>query len=369
MTGALSSHFLRERILASLQRPLTTLGIEALDSFLSLPFVEDWSPENMYLSEVSSVFDIGLPFSLLAGNATAEAHRRQIGLATGKGGRAPASLISEVHAGALLSKWGANVKFVPRQAHSTPDIEATWDDGLTLDVEVARGETRQLHKAVQDGLEAFTGALQPGDVAWNVVGFIADASNPGDLAAMFEAGHALCPGQIAESTGRWYVQAVPLARRDELVGAHSTELFGPNWWPSDEPSYFSTSTLLGAIGNPVVFLRSLVPLASYMNPILRKATGGQRHPGNPFLIAVDVSELPRAHERIANDLIEYFKIWDHVTAVLLFEPRFYIGVKRKEWVVSIHPNPSATIGLPLPFAELSEQGRFSMQFTLSEGQG
>lgn len=92
------------------------------------------------------------------------------------------------------------------------------------------------------------------------------------------------------------MKAVALEQRDEVVGTHSLELFAPDWWPSDEPSYFATGTLLGATGNPIVLIRSLVPLASYMNPILRKATSGQRRLGNPYLIAVDVSELPRAHE-------------------------------------------------------------------------
>lgn len=367
MTLESPSNLLRDRILAAVPHPLTELGTKALDSFLALPLIEDWCPKNMYLGELSSVFDVGLPFSFLAGNATAEAHRRQFGVAASRGERAPASLSSEVHAGALLSNWGANVKFMPRQAHPTPDIEANWDDGATLDVEVARGETRQLHMAVQSGVETFIGALQPGDVAWNVAGFIADASNSVDLAAMFEAAIALCPGQSAGDAGRWCVQAVALERRDDVVGAYSTELFGPAWWPSDEPNYFSTSTLIGATGNPVVLLRSLVPIASYTNPILRKATGRQKRPGNPYLIALDVSELPRAHERIVNDLIGYFKIWDHVTAVLLFEPRFYIGVERKVWVVSIHRNPSATIALPPHLAALSNRGKFSVDFTLSAG--
>lgn len=156
----------------------------------------------MYLRELSKIFDLGLPFALLAGNASAEAHRQEVGKAVGRGERLPASLLSEVHAGALLSNWGAKVKFVPRQEHPTPDIEAQWADGVTVDVEVARGEVRQLHKAVQGGLEAFTGALQAGDKGWNLVGFIADASNSDDLSAMFGAAIKLLPGQSAEDAGR-----------------------------------------------------------------------------------------------------------------------------------------------------------------------
>lgn len=368
MTPAHPIDDLRDRILAAIPRPFTEVGTKALESFLDLPFIKGWRPKNMYLRELSHVFDVGLPFSFLKGNPTAESHRRKFGAVLSKSERIPASLSSEVHAGALLSYWGANVKFVPRQANPTPDIEANWADGLVLDVEVARGETRQLHMAVQSGVEAFVGALQPGDVAWNVAGFIADASKSEDLAAMFEAATILRPGQCAENDGSWCVRAVSLDRRDDVVGAHSVELFRPSWWPSNEPDYSATSTLIGAAGNPVVQLRSKVPLASYTNPVLRKANSGQRSPGNPYLIALDVCELPRAHERIVNDLSGYFTLWNHVSAVLLFEPRFWIGFERKEWVVSIHRNPSATMSLPTHLSALADRGRLSIEFALTQGE-
>lgn len=355
---------LRNRILEAIPRPLTEIGNRALESFLGLPRIERWNPDNMYLCELSSVFDVGLPFSLLRGNTTAEAHKQKFGAAISRGGRVPSSLASEVHAGALLSNWGATVSFVPRQDTPTPDIEATWGDGVMVDVEVARGETRQLHIAVQNGIKAFAGALQPRDVAWNVTAFMADASNSEDLDAMFEAATILQPEQSAEEYGKWYVRAVPLSLREDIVGAHTIELFGPTWWPNNEPSYFSTSTLIGSTGNSVVQLRSLVPLASYINPVLRKANSGQRRPGNPYLIALDVSELPRAHERIVDDLRGYFEIWSHVSAVLLFEPRFYTGFERKEWVVSIHRNPDATIPLPNHLAAVGQERR-SIDFTLT----
>lgn len=368
MTLGPSGKLLRDRVLAAIPNPLSKIGTEALDSFLALPFVDGWCPNDMYLGTLSSIFNIGLPFALLANNATAESHRREVGVAFDRGECAPASLLSEIHAGALLSNWGGNVRFIPRQARPTPDIEVSWGNEVTLDVEVARGEIRQLHKSVQRGIDAFAGAVQAGDMAWNLVGFIADASDSADLSAMLDAAINLLPGQSAEDVGRWYLRAVALEHRDEVVGANSTELFGPGWWPCNEPSYFVTSTLIGTNSNPVVLLRSLVPLASYMNPILRKATGGQRSPGNPYLIALDVTDLPRAHERIVNDLIGYFEIWDHVSAVLLFEPRFYIGVERKEYVVSIHRNPTACVALPPQLAVIQVGERFSVEFMLSERQ-
>ncbi len=356
---------LRNRIIKEIPRPLSEVGNRSLESFLRLPHVESWNPDNLYLRELSQVFDVGLPFSFLQENTTAFAHKREIGAAISRGEEVPSSLISEVHAGALLSNWGATVSFVPCQKTPTPDIEATWGNGVILDVEVARGDTRFLHKAVQNGINAFAGALQPHDVAWNVIAFIADASNSKDLDEMFEAASILQPGQSAEVFGKWYVRAVPLSQRDDVVAAHVIELFGPDWWPNNDPSYGSTSTLIGSAENPVVQLRSLVPITSYMSPVIRKANSGQRWPGNPYLIALDVSDLPRAHERIIDELRGYFEIWNHVSAVLLFEPRFYIGFERKEWVVSIHRNPRANIQLPEHFNTV-EQERCSINFTLTK---
>lgn len=356
---------LRNRILAAIPRPLTDVGNSALESFLGLPHVGRWNPNNMYLRELSTVFDVGLPFSFLQGNITADKHKSQVGTAIGRGEKAPSSLVSEVHAGALLSNWGATVTFVPRRHTPTPDIEASWRDGITVDVEVARGQIRQLHMAVQEGVSAFTGALQPCDVTWNVTAFMADASNSKDLAAMFDAAITLQPNQSAEDYGRWYVCAVPLGQREDVVGANTTELFGPTWWPKNEPDYLSSSTLIGTAGNTVVQLCSLIPLTSYMNPVLRKASSGQGRSGNPYLIALDVSELPRAHERIVDDLHGYFEIWNHVSAVLLFQPRFYTGFERKEWVVSIHRNPYATVPLPGHLAAVVQE-RCSIDFTLTQ---
>jgi hypothetical protein len=223
---------------------------------------------------------------------------------------------------------------------------------------------RQVHKDVQSGLDAFVGALQPWDLPWSVIGFIADASNSGDLTNMLEAAIALVPGQSAETAGKWCVRAVAVERSEEVVGGNSEELFRPEWWPTGEPNYSSVNRLLAPPGN-VVLVRSLVPHVSYINPIRSKADGGQRQLGKPYLIALDVRDLRRAHERIVPELGGYLEIWDHVSAVLLFEPRFWTGVDSKRWVVSMHRNSAATIALPSDLAALSDRGEFPIDFILT----
>ena len=89
MTLEPPSQSLRDRVLAALSCPLTKIGAEALDSFFALPFADRWCPKDMLLGEMSKIFDIGLPLALLEGIASAEAHRREIGVAVGRGERVP----------------------------------------------------------------------------------------------------------------------------------------------------------------------------------------------------------------------------------------------------------------------------------------
>ncbi len=50
----------------------------------------------------------------------------------------------------------------------------------------------------------------------------------------------------------------------------------PDWWPKDQPSSNSNSVLVGGtVGAGSIHIQSLIPKASYMNPIKRKADGGQ----------------------------------------------------------------------------------------------
>ncbi len=130
---------LRRRILEALPRPPSQMGEAAVEGFLSLPGASAWRPDRLWLKELSYVFDIGLPFALIGENASAKLH----GLRTGeviRFGRYPeANLWSELHAAALLTRWGGNVEFVADSTASHA-LEVGLPNGATLDVDVVRGD-------------------------------------------------------------------------------------------------------------------------------------------------------------------------------------------------------------------------------------
>jgi len=349
-------------------KPLTPTGENALAAFLGLPGMERWQPSDLHLAELSTVFAIGLPFSLLGENPSTKKLSKKIAQTFLSQDRLPKSEWSEVQAGAVLARLKAEISYVPRakvEGTRTPDLRAIWSRDAQLAVEVTRADRRDLHHKVEQGLNALIEVVRPMDQRWHVLAFFSDASDKDALMAALEAVIYLKPGQSADADGRWAIRAVEGDLREEVVGASAKALFAPSWFPSDAPTFMRTSTVVGAGFSPVITLYSLVPAWTYLEPIARKANRPQSDAKMPFLIAMDSAELPRAHERARSDLLESFPAWPRISGVMLFEYRPWAGVERKEFIVSIHANEEAALPLPEPLHTLASGKRLSLDFILS----
>lgn len=342
---------LHDRVKSFLNCQLTQTGEEALAAFLALPGVEKWDPENVWGLEVDRIFFFGLPFSIIGDIPSAHDHRVKVGKnIIGKSGLTPSD-ISEIHIAALLSHWCLKPTFVKTNRGKTPDLECQSRAGSFFDVEVVRADQRHEHKKLQDGLDNFAKALLPSDIGWNIACFMADASNDQELSDAFDAAARLAPGESAGVNRRWMVVAVSLADSPEFVT--QAQLFEPEWWTKEDPAYWVNSVLLGLAGYPSIVVRSQVPLIKYVEPIKRKAERSQGRKERPFLIALDSTELPRAHDRIPPELDSFFSLWDHVSGILIFERRFWTGWEKKAYLCSVHPNPHAHIQLSEDLSRLA----------------
>lgn len=323
-----------------------------------------WQPRNYYLETISHVFDVGLPFALIGSNSTADAHRSAIGRAIVDGEELPPSDWSEVQVAALLTHMSGAITFVPRaKGRRTPDIRAEWAGG-TLAVEVTRAEKRHLHAALVKNLTVLSEVIRPDEQRWHTLVFFQDATDQSALDAVLDAVIKLQPEQGAEEQGSWAVRSIPLDRREDVVGPNAVSLFAPAWWP-DGPTFFVQRTVVGGAVSPIVNLRSKVPATSYLNPICRKANRPQRDKGKPYLIALDVSELPGAHDRVRVTLLECFREWRKVSGVMLFDYRPWIGTEKKEWVASLCPNGNADFLLPEPLINRMAVQPMRFQFQIS----
>ena len=126
---------LRQRILDALPRAPSEAGAAAIEAFLSTPGASAWRPAKVGLNELSYVFDIGVPWSLLGANDSARALALRVGNAVRDGRLPDASASRVVHAGALLTHWGSRVEFADDADATTLTITSA---GTTFDVWVAR---------------------------------------------------------------------------------------------------------------------------------------------------------------------------------------------------------------------------------------
>jgi hypothetical protein len=341
------------------------LARNSVNAFFQLSGAKLWRPEKLLLGEISYVIDIGLPLSILGLNRLTKEYLDQINESVSVGKRVPPKLWSEIEVATILKHYGAEVEFVPRGPRKTPDLRAHWTPNTPVEIEVTRGEVRHLHKSVIGGVEDFVQTLRPGDLDWHIVCFVTDASDPEILAAAFDAAIGLQPGQSREESNCWFVRAVALEERNIVVGGQVAELLGPDWWPKDEPTRFSNSTLINGKGNPVVSLRSLYPETSYMNPLIRKANHGQHTDGVPYIIALNASVLPRAHVRMKDEILLNFAAWDHVSGVLIYYPLFYTGAKKKIFKFHVFENPGATSAMPPELLCLANKEINDIDFKIS----
>ncbi|MTV39511.1 hypothetical protein [Duganella radicis] len=342
----------------------TDLAKECIEAFFDLEGAKSWRPDKVALGEVAKVIDLGLVISILKQTNLQKDYQDQINESLKTKEDIPRDLWSELLVATLMKHMEASVQFVPRGASKTADLSCNWDGQPCFDVEVTRGKMKAWHQAVQQGLNDFVDALAPGDVDWHIACFVSDASDKEILTKCFAAAARLKPGERAEQEGLWSVTAIPLADRDSIVGGQSSGLYAPTWWPQQEAGFFINGSLLNGKGNPVVALRSLVPLTSYMNPIKRKAEHGQHTGGRPYVIALDASELPRATTRLPADIELDFPIWTHVSGVLIFSPLFYITSRTKEFKFRLLANPHAEWPMTKELLELSLATSHEVKFEI-----
>jgi hypothetical protein len=142
---------LRRRILDALPRPLSVVGETAVEGFLSLAGVSAWNPNRLGLKELSYIFDIGLPLALIGDNVSSKAYAMHVADCVHDGRYPNEDRWRVVHAGALLSRWGAAVQFKAEPAEWAPQIEMQLPDGETLDVYVWKAATALLTGPVKGG--------------------------------------------------------------------------------------------------------------------------------------------------------------------------------------------------------------------------
>ena len=129
-----------EKVRANAGTELSEIGESALQAFFDLPGSGDWSPDPHLPIQMFDPFNFGLPFALIGNEKSADELKKKIGREIANGNYPDRADLGEVHAGALLSNFGADVEFImPRKDLKTPDIRASWPPDDLLDVLYSAG--------------------------------------------------------------------------------------------------------------------------------------------------------------------------------------------------------------------------------------
>lgn len=340
---------LYEYILDSLPPNALPILRQSIDAFSSLPGLSDWRPDDLYLGSIGYIVNNGLLFHLLRDAngchfyttkqrfADSVISRHWMGQAD----------MAELHAGAILCHLGSKITYPGTSSGTrTADIHGIYN-GSQFDAEVTSALMKEAHKQAHDTIRVLAESITDHHQQFHIVIYSKEPPSNEECMEILNAIVTLVAGSHIEKPESWLVHALPLEKRDLAIGGENSEILKPKWWPNDEPSFFVNSTFISSSAiPPVVRMVCGIPVLSYMNPIQRKADRSQRRSGTPYLIVMDASQLPGAHGRISKELYDALTMWDHVSAIILISNRFYCGVEKKCWEISVFINEAATHKLP-----------------------
>jgi hypothetical protein len=314
----------------------------ALNTFQTLMQNPFWRPSNPYFGGFRMPIQIGILAQILHKSIASKAKLSQAVASIIDFNEPDPTLISELHAGALLTQLAGSVEFLTAgRAHGlkTPDLKCKWGDAF-VDVEVARADRRHLHEQhlkTQQTLVEAIGVPPNGCFAIFVAVDLTQKVLDDIVTAVIQGK----PGEQRGVVDCWAVTVGDLAEGDRYVGGEGFGSLAPDWWRKlGGPSFFVIMRQIGGATTPVVNVVTKVPVAAYLNPIRRKADAPQRTGDFPYIIALDTSELPGADGRIRTEFETFYSQWPHVSAVLLYQPIFPVAPKRW-WRAHLIRNPVA----------------------------
>jgi hypothetical protein len=258
------------------------------------------------------------------------------------GGTMPRDDKAELTAAALVRPWCERVRYIPRSKHGrTPDLVAS-DHGQEIEIEVTIANRKEEQERRRQAASALQSKLCAIPLDRHIVVHYLEPLTPAEEQAIIEAACRLEIGQATETENRWHVAiAPPQGPAFNVMPTTPT----PGWFPNQlaTPASLSASVhLAGPASAPMTAsaqVRWDLSTESYLNPLSKKAERPQGSGESPFVIAMDVTQLPGAEKWYGSELAGYWEQWPHVSGVLLFHgPALWAGIGlRLSYTVLLNP--------------------------------
>jgi hypothetical protein len=251
------------------------------------------------------------------------------------------------------AKLGAHVAFPNEENHRTPDIRAAWEADI-VDVEVTTPLTKDRQEELQRVMDLIRQVIANDLRSWHPLIHLANLPATDVQSQILDAMISLEPGKRTGVERMWDVCAVPADQPSALVDQEQLDALRPDWWGDDGPTLNNATVTISADlqHERRTLICSKLPFLSCLNSIRSKVDRPQRDPNYPYLVVVDQSAMPVRHAKLQHDLAAWLPQWDHVGGILCFDIRpAYCGPF--EWQLSFHPNPHATLPLPVALRSMN----------------
>jgi len=354
--------------------PVDTLPllVEIIYEIERMPDLQNWSPHECNFQVLSKVISLGFPLFCLKSCESVDVYRRKISRAIRADSNLHFSEIAELEAGALCAALGGVIQFVkPVRIRRTPDLKVRWSQGVSSDIEVVSGcaKAEQISRIRMSNyiIENVKLSRLDFDIIIHCSTQVTD-----DMATDIIA-HAsgIKFGEVINNEGKFEIKTKLVDRKPNTIWVAGQRDGLPSWWETGVVTSLGFKSTVGTkeekIAKPQVRIINALPINSYLNPVLRKANRSQQQ-DSVFIIAFDVSRLPRAFDELSTGLKSYFEQWDHVAGVLAFRPIRHMTMGQIGWERRYYSNEKCIFKSPKEMMALenAKHGAVDMLYFLRE---
>lgn len=260
---------------------------------------------------------------------------------------------SEIQTIALLLALGATSgEKVKRNNKRVHDFNVHWFDKF-VEVETTKASTKTSHIDRTHQANSITESLFSLNKNFDIHVYISDLLEEESKTKLLEAASNMKSGEVSSQEGIWQLEGHVITRNVYEIYKVDTSRVKPEWWPNGVANLFTLKQMVAGpeskTAPPQVFCNYAVPMTCYLNPAKKKVRRFQGSSDRPYLIVIDVNNLPNPFIAFKEGLQYRLSKWLHVSGILLY--RNYFSRNEIGWEWQLFNNPKAKRPLPSQLLE------------------
>lgn len=306
----------------------------------------DLSPFQRF--DAQKVISWGLPISFLNKECFSDPIFAKIIDSILENGAPDPNDFSEIQTIPLLFALGAtSVEKVIENNERVHDFNVIWSDAL-VEVETTKASTKASHIERSKQAYSITELLFNLNMKYDVHAYISDLLEDDLIRSLLKAASNMKCGEVYSNEELWQLECHEITRNIYEIYKVNSSRIKPKWCPKGVANLFSIKQMLAGpeseTAPPQVLCNYAVPITGYLNPVKKKARRFQGSSNRPYLIVIDVNNLPNPFVAFEEGLKYRLSKWLHVSGVLIYHN--YSSQNEIGWEWQLYNNLNAKRPLP-----------------------